>query len=85
MPIIIPIIFLLGFTGIILYLGMKRRDRRFGSTGLGGGGLGGSGFGWGGILGGLGWSGGGGFSRGYVVAAAQAAVGQPRAAGGAGR
>ena len=62
--IIIPIIFLLGFTGIILYLGMKRRGRRFGSTGLGGGGLGGSGFGWGGILGGLGWSGGG-FSRGY--------------------
>lgn len=63
--IIIPMIFLLGFAGIILYLGMKRRGRRFGSRGLGGGGLGGSGFGWGGILGGLGWSGGGGFSRGY--------------------
>lgn len=63
--IIIPMIFLLGFAGIILYLGMKRRGRRFGSRGLGGGGLGGSGFGWGGILGGLGWSGSGGFSREY--------------------
>lgn len=63
--IIIPMIFLLGFAGIILYLGMKRRGRRFGSRGLGGGGLGGSGFGWGGILGGQGWSGSGGFSREY--------------------
>jgi len=63
--IIIPMIFLLGFAGIILYLGMKGRGRRFGSKGQGGGDLGGSGFGWGGILGGLGWSAGGGFSRGY--------------------
>jgi uncharacterized protein len=63
--IILPMIFLLGFAGIILYLGLKRRGTRFGSRGLGGGGLGGSGFGWGGILGGLGWSGSGGFSRGY--------------------
>ena len=38
-----------------------------------------SGFGWGGILGGLGWSGGGSFQE-DMVAAAQAAVGQTRAA-----
>ena len=44
--IIIPMIFVLGFAGIILFLGMKCRGRRFGSRGLGGGGLGGSGFGW---------------------------------------
>lgn len=36
-------IFLLGLAGIILYLGMISRGRRFGSRGLGGGGLGGSG------------------------------------------
>jgi uncharacterized protein len=61
--IVIPMI-LLGFVGIIFYLGMKGRGERFGRKGIGGGGLGGSGFGWGGTLGGLSWSGDG-FSRGY--------------------